>query len=203
MIFKPSITKEELELLPAFGFQGKIFLIESPEQYKMAEKVLFKSRVLGFDTESKAAFKKGVKNQPALIQLATEDSAFLFRIHKLGIPDFVLKLLSSTRITKVGVALSQDVKELQQIAPFKPANFIDLQPYSGKLGIIDNGLKKLAGIVLELNISKGQRLSNWNAEVLSENQLEYAATDAWVTRAIYIKLKQYENELGRTDTKAG
>lgn len=196
MEFKPSITREELELLPSFSFQGKIVLVDSPDQFDKVKKALSKAKVLGFDTESKAAFKKGVKNKPALIQLATEDTAYLIRITKVGIPEFILKILSSSKVTKIGVALSQDIKELQQLCAFKPANFIDLQPYSGKLGIVDNGLKKLAGIVLGCNISKGQRLSNWNAELLSESQMEYAATDAWVTRAIYIKLKQYENELG-------
>lgn len=194
MKFKTVITKEEMEILPRFLYEGDIILIDDESQVKDVFAKLKKQRVLGFDTESKAAFKKGVKNKPALLQLATHNEVFLFRISRTGLVKKLCGILENKKIIKVGVAVKQDIGELQQLSRFKPAGFVDLQEYSNQFGIIDNSLKKLTANVLGLYISKSQRLSDWEANDLKTVQLQYAATDAWVSRAIYLKLKENEKD---------
>ncbi len=192
MKFKTVITKEEMELLPRFLYEGDIILIDDESKIQEVFAKLKKQRVLGFDTESKAAFKKGVKNKPALLQLATHNEVFLFRISRTGLVKKLCDILENKKIIKVGVAVKQDIGELQQLSKFKPDGFIDLQEYSGHFGITDNSLKKLTANVLGFYISKSQRLSDWEANDLKLSQLQYAATDAWVSRAIYLKLKENE-----------
>lgn len=191
---KASVTKEEMEALPRYLYEGNIILIDQPELLAEICRNLSRQHVLGFDTESKAAFKKGVKNKPALLQLATHNDVFLFRISRTGLDKALVRILENPSILKVGVAVKQDIGELQQIKPFKPAGFVELQDFSSQLGITDNSLKKMAAIVLGKYISKSQRLSDWEAPVLKPQQLQYAATDAWVSRAIYLKLKEHERE---------
>lgn len=193
-MFNPSVTKEEMEKLPRYLYEGNIVLIDKEDDLVSVCRKLSKQHVLGFDTESKAAFKKGVKNKPALLQLATHNDVFLFRISRTGFSAPLVKILESEKILKVGVAVKQDIGELQQLKPFKPTGFVELQNYSSEFGITDNSLKKMAAIVLGKYISKSQRLSDWEAPVLKPQQLQYAATDAWVSRAIYLKLKEHERE---------
>ena len=196
MIFKPAITKEEIDIMPRYLYEGNIVLIEDKEMLTKACRKLAKQKVLGFDTESKAAFKKGVKNKPALIQLATHNECYLFRISRTGLLRPLIRILENSKILKVGVAIHQDIGELNQLKTFVAGGCVDLQKYSVNFGITDNSLKKLTAIVLGLYISKSQRLSDWDADTLKISQLQYAATDAWVSRAIYLKLKENEREEG-------
>ena len=186
--FYPSITKEHIQALPAGKFRGKIFLIESLSGLAEIKSIVKNIRVFGFDTETKPSFKKGKTNKTALIQLATSDYAFLFRINIVGIPDFLVDIFENKDIIKSGVALKHDLASLQKIKPFKPDGFVDLQNFVEQFGIKDKGLRKLAANVLGLRIIKGQQTSNWESRVLKQTQLEYAATDAWVCHEIYNKL---------------
>jgi len=88
----------------------------------------------------------------------------------------------------VGVALRDDIATLKRLNSFEPAGFVDLQLFVKSFGIEDNGLKKLAANILGFQISKRQQTSNWEAEQLSEAQIEYAATDAWVCHQIFMAL---------------
>ena len=194
MIYKQEISKEEMEQLPRFLYEGNIFLIDDKTKIPAICRKLKKQHILGFDTESKAAFKKGVKNKPALLQIATHNEVYLFRISRTGLVKSLCDILENEKILKVGVAVKQDIGELKQMANFKPAGFLELQEYSDRFMITDNSLKKLAAIVLEIYISKSQRLSDWEADNLKPAQLQYAATDAWVSRAIYMKLKEHEKD---------
>jgi ribonuclease D len=144
--------------------------------------------VLGFDTETKPSFKKGRKNKVSLIQLADDKNAFLIRINKIGIPEKITEILSDPGIVKCGVAIHDDIKVLSGIRKFNPAGFVDLQPFVKNYGIDSSGLKKLAAIVLGFRISKRMQVTDWESDVLSEAQLVYAATDAWVCYQIYKKL---------------
>jgi len=140
---------------------------------------------LGFDTETKPSFKKGKLNSTALIQLATSDKAFLFRLNKIGFPDELAEILANDNVIKVGVALRDDLKDLKKINSFEPSGFIDLQDTAKELNIKNISLKKLTAIILNFRISKSQRVSNWEQEILSPGQLKYAATDAWVCYELY------------------
>ncbi len=184
-MFKENITKEELTGLPLQWFKGDIYVVDTPRMVKNVAEFLSTQPVIGFDTETKPSFKKGEMNKVALLQLSTQDEAFLFRLNKLGLPDSIRRLLSDPGIVKPGVAIRDDIKGLQEISNFKPQGFIELQDFAKKIGIQDFSLKKLTAIVLGFRISKSQQISNWEAPMLTEAQQIYAATDAWTSLKIY------------------
>jgi ribonuclease D len=184
-MFKESITKEELTDLPLKWFDGEIVLVDSPEKIKHAATVLAENRVIGFDTETRPSFKKGVVNHVSLLQLSTKKQAFLFRTNLIGLPFEIADILANPQIVKPGVAIRDDIKALQVIRKFKPGGFVELQDFAKDRGILDFSLKKMVAIVLGFRISKTQQLSNWEADSLSEAQLIYAATDAWAALEIY------------------
>jgi ribonuclease D len=188
--FQKSITDEELSELPLSIFEGKIHLIEKVEQLTDAVIYLKKQPVLGFDTETRPTFKKGQNHQVALLQLSTADEAFLIRTNLIGLSPGLIKVLASPSILKIGAAIRDDIKILQRITSFKPGGFIELQEMVKLYGIENFSLKKLAAIVCGVRISKSQRLSNWEATILTEQQQIYAATDAWIAYEIYTGLTQ-------------
>lgn len=194
MIYKEEITKEELDQLPLKSFEGEIIVLNQKRGVSKAVQYLSKFPFLGFDTETRPSFKKGQINKVALLQLSTNDRAFLFRLNQFDIPKSLLKLLSNPNIVKAGAAIRDDIKTLQINKHFEPAGFVELQDEAKNMGINNFSLKKLAGIVLECKISKAQQLSNWEADQLSEPQLKYAATDAWISYKIYESFKQNNHE---------
>jgi len=186
-----TIEDEYLKALPVQSFNGTIFLIDHPSKFMEVEQALKGAQLLGFDTETKPTFKKGRFHHVALLQLSTEENAFLFRLNKITLPRFVIEILEDTNITKVGVALRDDLNGLKKIMPFNPQGFIDLQQFVKHYGIEDNGLKKLVANILGFRISKRYQTSNWEQELLETDQLTYAATDAWVCRQIYTELNNH------------
>jgi ribonuclease D len=188
--YRENITIEEIKELELKWFEGKIYLIDSIEKFNSVLPRLTKSKLLGFDTETKPSFKKGKKNKVSLIQLADDKTAFLIRINKIGIPEKIAEILSDPGIVKCGVAIHDDIKVLSGIRKFNPAGFVDLQPFVKNYGIDSSGLKKLAAIVLGFRISKRMQVTDWESEILSDAQLVYAATDAWVCREIFLCLER-------------
>lgn len=188
--FKKSITDEELAELPLAFFEGKIHLIEKVEQLTDAVNYLKTQTILGFDTETRPSFKKGQNHHVALLQLSTADQAFLIRTNLIGLSPGLIRVLASPSILKIGAAIRDDIKILQKVAPFKPGGFVELQEMVKLYGIENFSLKKLAAIVGGVRISKSQRLTNWEAPVLTEQQQIYAATDAWIAYVIYTGLTQ-------------
>jgi len=186
--FEKSISTEDLVNFPLTAFEKDIHVVENKEQIESAVNYLKLQTVLGFDTETKPCFKKGQKNEVALLQLATNDKAFLFRLNKIRFDGSIRRILADSTIIKVGVAIKDDLNTLKKKSNFEPQSFVDLQEMVKKYGIQSFSLQKLSAIVLGLRISKSKRLSNWEAEILNEAQLKYAATDAWVAHEIYIKL---------------
>jgi ribonuclease D len=185
MTFLPSISIEDINKLEVKQFDGLIHLIDSPENVPAAAAYIAKHNVIGFDTESKPSFRKGRSNKVSLLQLAIPGEVFLFRLLKTGLPIEMIKLFEDEDIIFTGVAIRDDVRKLQQIRSFKAAGFLELQKYSSYFKIEDNSLKKLAAIVMDIRISKSQQLSDWEANKLTEAQMRYAATDAWVCLEIY------------------
>ena len=189
MSFKQELNKEELREYPVSGFNGEINLIDSYDGLSEAASVLCRADTIGFDTETRPSFKKGRKNTVSLLQLSTENQAFLFRLNRIGMPAELSALLSDKSILKIGVAVHDDLKALKSLRQFEESSFIDLQDMVKKYGILSQGLSKLAAIVLGFRISKRHQVSNWESETLSEGQLRYAATDAWVCLELYNKLR--------------
>jgi ribonuclease D len=187
-MFASEISREELQLLPLMHFGGIIHVAETKQRADELVRRLMRSPVLGFDTETRPSFTKGHINRVALLQLATETHACLFRLNKMHFPASLAALLSNPDILKVGIAIKNDFDVLHRTAKIQPQGFVDLQNVVKKFGINDMGLAKIAGNVMGIRISKTQQLSNWEHDTLSDAQKKYAATDAWACFEIYRKL---------------
>ena len=191
-VFPTNISPELIAELPLRQFTGRIILVDTMELLHDALKMLSGHTILGFDTETKPSFKKGQINRVSMLQLSYHDTCFIIRLNKVGLCDELVHILSSTSILKVGLSIRDDFRELSRLKHFHPAGFIDLQSYVEDFGILDKSLKKLSALVMGYRISKSQQTSNWELEHLTEPQLVYAATDAWVCLEIYKKLKEVE-----------
>lgn len=189
-MFIESITPAELEKLDFASFQGKIIVIESVDaEFNRAIAYLRSQKVIGFDTETRPTFTPAQpRYNVSLLQLSGPDRAYLFRLNKMGMHRRLCNLLASEKIVKVGAAIHDDIRGLQKLHGFNPGGFVDLQKIGWEWGIRDKAVKKMSAIILGFRISKTQQLSNWEADVLSESQCKYAATDAWVCRQMYLKL---------------
>ena len=186
-----SISKEEINELPLGQFEGKIYLIDRPEQVQDAVDYLEAQQMIGFDTETKPSFKKGEFNHVSLLQLSTSDHAFLFRLNKIGFPDSLRNLLEKENQVKIGAAVHDDLKALKKLTPsFYPLTFFDLNDELKKVGFHNVGVRNLSGMVLKIRISKSEQVSNWEAETLTEKQQRYAATDAWACLKIFNILRE-------------
>ena len=191
--FDESINDDELRKLPLLQFEGRITLIDTYEKFRRAMEDIGKPGLLGFDTETRPSFKKGRRYDVALLQLADASRAWLFRLNMIGLPTELAALLADKSVIKTGVAIRDDLKALKALTHFEPHGFIDLQNLVADHGIKELGLKKLTAITLGYTISKSQQVSNWEAPALTEPQMLYAATDAWVCRQIYLALNGRES----------
>lgn len=187
-MFASTISNDEINELELEKFEGDIHIIETEADIKKALKALKNERVVGFDTESKPAFKKGEYNHISLIQVSTEHDSYLFRVNKTGITNDLKSYLESEDIIKVGIALRDDLKDLRRLRDMKLAGFVELNHLVKEIGIESNGLRKLTAIILGFRISKSAQVSNWEKEELTEKQVNYAATDSWVCIKMYNKL---------------
>lgn len=185
--------------LPRAVFEGRTIVILTPGETEKAVRYLLSQPVLGFDTETKPSFKRGQVHKVALLQVATEDTCFLFRLKHTGLTPALIRLLEDTTTTKVGLSWHDDVHSLHALGDFTPGSFIELQKLVNELGIEDMSLQKLYANLFGQKISKREQLSNWDADVLNDKQKTYAATDAWACVKIYkevIRLKEtHEYEL--------
>lgn len=187
--FRVRMSREEINRLPMRHFTGAIHAVSDEATAREAIASLRRETILGFDTESRPAFRRGESYPVSIIQLATRDAAYIFPVKRLGAArEELWSLFSDPDIVKVGVAVAHDLAKLRNIAPFEPAGFVDLAEVTTKLGIRNNGLRGLCAIVLGFRISKGAQRSNWARENLAPAQLLYAATDAWAGREIYLEL---------------
>lgn len=186
-----SISKEEINELPLGQFEGDIFLIDSPDQVDEAVEFLDTQHFIGFDTETKPSFRKGQFNHVSLLQLSTSSQAFLFRLNKVGFPDSLRSLMEKENLVKIGAAVHDDIKALGKLTDsFYPQSFFDLNDELKRVGFQNVGVRNLSGMVLKIRISKTEQVSNWEAEVLTEKQKRYAATDAWACLEIFNLLRK-------------
>lgn len=173
---------------PRITFPGKIHLITNDQEaLSVADKVRT-SDIFGFDTETRASFKVGEFYKVALLQLATETDAYLFRLHGIERFEFIQEIFENPSILKVGAAIRDDLKQLQKVFEFAPKNFIELQTVAKEKNLKNLGLRGMTEEVLGASLSKRAKISNWEVAVLSEEQIMYAATDAWIGLKLYQKL---------------
>ncbi len=180
--------------MPKVLFPGRIFVVYTESDAEKAVAYLKDQRIVGVDTETRPSFKRGTTHKVALLQISTQDTCFLFRLNRIGMPDSLQEFLMSDTL-KIGLSLKDDFNSLRKRQDMHPdrGNWIELQEYVGKFGIEDRSLQKIYANLFGEKISKNQRLSNWEAYVLSEGQKLYAATDAWACVEIYNCLSELES----------
>tara|TARA_B100000945_G_scaffold290748_1_gene264711 strand:+ start:994 stop:1572 length:579 start_codon:yes stop_codon:yes gene_type:complete len=174
------VPKEDIVNYPLIQFNGKVHVVDHVESASKACKRISKVKIIGFDTETKPSFKKGVSYNVSLLQISAGDDVFLFRLDKIGLQKDIIDLLSSSTILKVGIDIKNDIIGLKKLHPFEISNFLDLNNLATEKGYQSIGAIKLCIMLLGYRISKNQRLSDWSAENLTEAQLQYAAIDAWI-----------------------
>lgn len=187
-VLKPPMTKEELQALTLFNHPGRYELIETVASALKAIEELKKSTTLGFDTETRPSFRKGEFYNVALLQLATQECCYLFRLNKIPFSPELASLLEDEKIHKVGVAVRDDIKGLQKMHKFTPAGFIDLAEKTRISKSVSLSLSALCGMYLNQRLSKGAKVTNWESPVLTASQAKYAANDAFVSLLILEKM---------------
>ena len=182
--------KSAIAALPKALFDGRIIVIQSVGEARRAVDYLMSFPRLGIDTETRPNFKPGGMNPVGLLQVSTPDTCFLFRLCQIGLPECVVNLLKDTGVEKIGLSLHDDWAQLRRRVEFVPGNYVELQDYVKKLGIEDRSLQKLFANLFGKKISKAQRLTNWDADVLTEAQKRYAATDAWACLLLFDEINR-------------
>ena len=184
------VDKNSIQSMPRAVFPGRIVTIISPDDTKKAVDYLLSSDILGFDTETKPVFRRGQHSKVALLQVANRDACILFRLDYTGMTSDIIRLLEDRTVKKIGLSWHDDILSLQRRKPFQVGSFIDLQDIVGDLGIEDRSLQKLYANLFQEKISKNQRLTNWEADVLKDSQKQYAATDAWTCIKLYEEIER-------------
>lgn len=172
----------------SISFPGKIHLITNNHQLAPAIQALNLEKEIGFDTETRPSFHKGQVYKVAMLQFASDQDAFLIRLHGITEFDGIKSILENPQIMKVGVAIRDDLKQLQKLFKFTPENFQELQTIAKSAGLKNFGLKGMAEEVLQMSVTKGPKLTNWEARDLTPQQLMYAATDAWIGLKLFQNL---------------
>lgn len=184
--------KAKIANLPRAVFNGKIVVVVSESEARRAVDYLLSQPILGIDTETRPSFRRGTNYKVSLLQVSSHEVCFLFRLNHTKLCEPVKQLLEDERVMKVGLSLHDDISALMKLEQFKPGNFFDLQKHVGEIGIEDLSLQKIYANLFGEKISKNQRLTNWEADILSEKQKVYAATDAWSCIMIYEELMRLE-----------
>lgn len=188
MNYPLAMDKEEINDLPVMDFSGEIIEIVTPEGAARAVEILLKEKALGFDTETRPSFTKGESYTPSLIQLASHDQAFLFRLKFFPFPKELVTLLESPDVLKVGIGIKDDLLGLGKIVKFKPQGFLELSDEAKARGITNPSLRTLTAIFLGKRLLKKAKTTNWERKDLTEAQIKYAAIDAVVGLLIHEKL---------------
>jgi len=186
-----SISQEEMANLPIRRWEGEVRLVEDARELDRAAREIQHQALIGFDTETRPAFRPGESYPPALAQVATAHRVYLFRLLRLDCSAVLARMLAEPRITVSGVALADDLRLLRNQFPFEPQSVTDLELVARGHGLKQTGVRNLAGIFLGARITKGAKTTNWSAPRLTPQQIAYAATDAWICRELYLRFEEF------------
>jgi ribonuclease D len=184
------ISKEDLANLPIRRYEGRVSLVETARELADAREDLRQERVVGLDTETRPAFRKGESYLPCLVQAATAQAVYLFQLSRLDVFPALVELLARPEVIKTGVGLAYDLQQLKRVFPFTVESMLDLGVVARRRGMGQTGVRNLSGMLLGFRIPKGNRTSNWAAPRLSPAQVNYAATDAWACRELYLSFEK-------------
>jgi ribonuclease D len=187
--FQRSISREEMANLPIRRYEGEVCLVEDTRALERAAEDIHGDHVVGFDTETRPAFRVGESHLPALAQVATARVVYLFPLQRLDCSVVLCPMLAAPRIVKAGVSLADDLTKLKLLFHFEEAAALDLGHVASRHGLKQTGLRNLTGLLLGTRIPKGAKTTNWAARRLSPQQINYAATDAWACRELYLRFE--------------
>ena len=184
-----TISKAEINEKPLLQYDGALTVVTTDEELEAVLPALRQEEILGFDTETRPAFRKGESYLPSLLQLGGEDHVWIFHLTRFSTLKDLFEVLASPGIVKAGVAIQRDLVELRELHEFEPGGFQDVGKMAEDRGLLKTGLRPLAAMLLNGRVSKGAQVSNWASFPLTDKQITYAATDAWVSRSLYLALK--------------
>ena len=179
------LSKNEINALPLIQYDGDIEILTSKDNIQAAINDLKNYDLIGFDTETKPTFVRGPLNPPSIMQLACDDKVYIFQFDNDETFKQLSLILSNKNITKCGVSVDRDLIELMYLSPFDPISFVDLGNVARENEIPHHGLRGLVAMFLKHRISKGSQTSDWSKISLSDSQISYAATDAWVSLELF------------------
>ena len=188
------ISREEVNALPIRRYEGPVHVIAAPSELAPAMDDILQETLVGFDTETRPAFRPGESYPPSLAQVATARAVYLFQVQRAEIAAAVARMLSEEHIVKAGVGMADDLKSLKKVVAFHEKSIADVGTLAQRHGLKQSGVRNLSGMFLGFRIPKGTKTSNWSRHKLTEQQIVYAATDAWACRELYLKFR----ELGLT-----
>lgn len=192
MLIPKQISKEEINELPLERYEGPVELVDSEKLLLAAIKDLRRESLLGFDTEARPTFRKGDYYPISLLQIGTTERVFLFRLNKIGLRPEITSIFMQPDITKVGISIQDDLKELQKLRKFHPTSVFDLNELAEKNEIKNKGVRNLTALFLGFRVSKSQQTTNWERDELTMPQIRYAATDAWVCYEIFKRMQAWD-----------
>ena len=184
------MSAEEINAMPLCHYEGPVRLVRTAQELAEALTDIRRQEVLGFDTETRPTFRKGKVNDPSLVQIATETMVYLVQLAWLPLEESLCSVLADERILKAGVGIRDDMRELTRLHPFAPAGLVDLGSVARAHRLSTQGLRTLAANLFGLRISQGSQCSNWSLMELSQKQIDYAATDAWISRRIFLRMRE-------------
>jgi ribonuclease D len=187
--FPRSIAREALNVLPLCRWDGAVHVIATPDRLDRAIDDIGGERVLGFDTETRPAFRVGESYLPSLVQLATSTAVYLFQVQQVDCAAALRGVFADARIVKAGVSVADDLRKLKQVFAFEDQSVLDLGRIAKRHGLAQTGVRNLVGIFLGTRVPKGAQTTNWAAPQLTPQQIAYAATDAWACRELYLRFE--------------
>jgi ribonuclease D len=185
-----SISRDEVVALPIQRYEGEVVVVASPAELERAREDFAQEPLVGIDTETRPAFRKGESYPPSLVQVATGKAVYLFQIQQVDCSSVLKDLLNSESVVKAGVSLAYDLRHLKQVFPFEEKAVVDVGWAAKRHGLEQTGVRNLAALLLGLRIPKGAKTTNWSSRTLSPQQITYAATDAWVCRQLYLRFEE-------------
>ena len=186
---KTNITREELNALPIRRYEGEIVVVAHGADLERAAADFAAETLVGFDTETRPAFRAGESYLPSVFQAATARAVYLFPVQRIDCAHVLGQLLLRPEVVKAGVSTADDLKKLKLLFQFQEASVVDLGSAAKRHGVKQTGVRSLAGMFLGFRIPKGTSTSNWAAARLTPQQVAYAATDAWACRELALAFR--------------
>ena len=178
-----------MNALPVRRYDGEVRVVADSADAAEALRSILQETLVGFDTETRPAFRAGESYPPSLAQIATARAVYLFQVRQRPVAEAVAQVLAAEQVVKAGVALADDLKALKKIVEFSEKSIVDLGSVARRNGLQQSGVRNLTALFLGFRIPKGTKTSNWARSQLTPQQIAYAATDAWACRELYVSFR--------------